>query len=69
MKNNAFVSIMYMLLICPDIARGAWWYSGCFHSNLNGDYQQNETWLAVSWRGFRGDYYSLMRTEMKLRRI
>ena len=61
-KNNTTV-------VCSFECAGGWWYGGCFHSNLNGDYSGDGTMKAVSWRTFRGDKYSLKRVEMKIRRI
>ena len=55
---------------CAVFFKGAWWYSGCHHSNLNGLYlsgQNNNQ--GVRWRTFPGhaDNYSLRYSEMKLR--
>ena len=47
---------------------GAWWYSGCHNSNLNGKYLGNTRWnyTGVIWEYFRSGV-SLNFTEMKLR--
>ena len=47
---------------------GAWWYSGCHNSNLNGKYLGNTRWnyTGVIWEDFRSGV-SLNFTEMKLR--
>uniref|UniRef100_A0A1X7U4K0 Fibrinogen C-terminal domain-containing protein n=1 Tax=Amphimedon queenslandica TaxID=400682 RepID=A0A1X7U4K0_AMPQE len=54
---------------CAQIDTGAWWYDGCYHSNLNGRYfntsisnDQGITW----WHWKR--HYTLKFTEMKTRR-
>ena len=55
---------------CALRFKGAWWYNRCHNSNLNGIYHGGAyTSYAdgVCWEGFKGLYYSLKRTEMKLR--
>ncbi|XP_027041950.1 ficolin-1-like [Pocillopora damicornis] len=49
---------------------GAWWYNNCHDSNLNGIYYggPSDSFAdGVCWTQFKGLYYSLKRTEMKLR--
>ena len=54
---------------CAQNYKGAWWYNNCLHSNLNGLYQSGHSSRAdgVNWGAFRGIYYSLKRTEMKVK--
>ncbi|XP_068128089.1 ficolin-1-A-like isoform X2 [Hyperolius riggenbachi] len=55
---------------CAAERSGAWWYSNCHHSNLNGLYLQGnhtEKGLGVIWKTFRGYHYSHKVSEMKLR--
>jgi len=55
---------------CAVIFKGAWWYDDCHHSNLNGRYLRgSHTSYAdgVNWRHWKGYYYSLRFTEMKIR--
>ena len=56
-----------------DKAFGGWWYNKCYQSNLNGIYHQsNDTdgkKTGIFWKEWKGDFYSLKRTEMKIRRI
>ncbi|XP_022107428.1 microfibril-associated glycoprotein 4-like [Acanthaster planci] len=55
---------------CAIAYSGAWWYSSCHSSNLNGLYLSGETDVyakGVVWQGFKGYYYSLKRTEMKIK--
>ena len=57
---------------CAIIFSGAWWYNNCHSSNLNGLYLSGaHTSYAngVDWNTWRGHYYSLKFTEMKLRRV
>ncbi|XP_066940382.1 techylectin-5A-like [Macrobrachium rosenbergii] len=55
---------------CSVMYKGAWWYQGCHKSNLNGKYLSgNHTSYAdgVNWHSWLGHYYSLKKTEMKIR--
>ncbi|XP_066270921.1 microfibril-associated glycoprotein 4-like [Branchiostoma lanceolatum] len=55
---------------CAQTKKGAWWYGVCQYSNLNGLYRlgtyegSND---GVDWHHWKGDNYSLKRTEMKIR--
>ena len=54
---------------CAISYKGAWWYTACHISNLNGQYLsgQHSTFAdGVNWRAWKGFYYSLKTTEMKL---
>ena len=52
---------------CAVAYTGAWWYSSCLHSNLNGQYLGDKhSYRGASWSHFRGSL-SLKFTEMKLR--
>ena len=55
---------------CAVYCHGAWWYSECFHSNLNGRYPHgNDSSYAngVTWGGWKKERLFLKRTEMKMR--
>jgi len=55
---------------CAVSYKGAWWYSRCHSSNLNGAYLRgNHTSYAdgIEWRPWKGQYYSLRFTEMKIK--
>lgn len=55
---------------CAVKFKGAWWYSACHRSNLNGMYLRgaHESHAdGVEWHGFRGHYYSLKDTMIKIR--
>ncbi|KAM4020763.1 ficolin-1-B-like isoform 1-T2 [Anomaloglossus baeobatrachus] len=58
---------------CAKKYKGGYWYYQCRQSNLNGLYLRgsrptdSEDYNGVSWKTFRGDYYSLKMTEMKFR--
>ena len=55
---------------CAQNFKGAWWYSGCHSSNLNGLYlngSHSSYADGVNWIAFRGLYYSLKNTAMKVK--
>ena len=55
---------------CAQKYQGAWWYSYCLHSNLNGLYligSHSSFGNGVNWKPFKGHHYSLKRTEMKVK--
>ena len=55
---------------CAVMFKGAWWYNKCHSSNLNGHYYGGPHASfadGVNWGTFKGQYYSLKTTIMKLR--
>ncbi|XP_078578115.1 uncharacterized protein LOC144863027 [Branchiostoma floridae x Branchiostoma japonicum] len=55
---------------CALEYKGAWWYGDCHNSNLNGLYHLGTHEIGaegVNWKHWKGHYYSLKRTEMKIR--
>ena len=55
---------------CAVSFKGAWWYSSCHYSNLNGLYHKgvHEPFAnGVNWHTWKGYHYSLKFTEMKVR--
>ena len=64
---------------CAQQFHGAWWFGGCFRSNLNGHYSDHPTEPqpghnrhdGLTWNHWKGNtyYYSMKATEMKLRRV
>ena len=56
---------------CAQQFKGGWWYVACHSSNLNGLYHggsHTSSTDGVNWRSWRGYYYSLKFTKMKLRK-
>ncbi|XP_071978948.1 microfibril-associated glycoprotein 4-like isoform X2 [Engystomops pustulosus] len=54
---------------CAEIYHGGFWYNHCHGANLNGKYQHGVTKeyaTGVVWASWKGAYYSLKRTEMKI---
>ncbi|KAL5011834.1 hypothetical protein ScPMuIL_010385 [Solemya velum] len=54
---------------CAVKFKGAWWYQSCHNSNLNGQYLGGEhTALGegVNWKRWKGYYYSLKSSSMKI---
>ncbi|XP_019640763.1 PREDICTED: ficolin-1-like [Branchiostoma belcheri] len=55
---------------CAETYKGAWWYSSCHRSNLNGQYligNHQSYGDGVNWSRWKGQYYSLKTAEMKIR--
>uniref|UniRef100_A0A182QVR3 Fibrinogen C-terminal domain-containing protein n=1 Tax=Anopheles farauti TaxID=69004 RepID=A0A182QVR3_9DIPT len=55
---------------CAVTYTGAWWYSDCFSSNLNGKYLRGVTKefaTGMVWYTFRQYYYSLKSSKMMIR--
>ena len=57
---------------CAVMFKGAWWYYSCHWSNLNGLYHRGSHSSyadGVNWSTWKGPYYSLKFTDMKVRAI
>ena len=57
---------------CAVAYKGAWWYSACHSSNLNGLYLSGHhasTAIGVNWHPYKGHNYSLKTVVMKIRRL
>jgi len=55
---------------CAVAFKGAWWYTNCHGSNLNGLYLKGETdqyATGMVWKPFRGHHYALKISQMKFR--
>ena len=53
---------------CAQRYKGAWWYEKCHKSSLNGLYLNGQNAPeGVNWVSFRKNYYSLKRTEMRVK--
>ncbi|XP_026544738.1 microfibril-associated glycoprotein 4 [Notechis scutatus] len=57
---------------CAALSSGAWWFKSCHFSNLNGFYLGGPHLSyanGINWFQWKGFYYSLKRSEMKIRRV
>ncbi|XP_078538039.1 ficolin-3 isoform X1 [Lissotriton helveticus] len=55
---------------CASQYKGAWWYTSCHNSNLNGKYHRgNHTSYAdgINWAAGKGHHYSYKYVDMKIR--
>ena len=55
---------------CGQGYKGGWWYRVCIPANLNGEYFSEPitpNLRGIKWSAWKGAYYSLKFTEMKLR--
>jgi hypothetical protein len=56
---------------CAQYRNGAWWFRTCSDSHLNGEYlggSHGKYGEGCNWYSFKGAYYSLKATEMKVGR-
>ena len=54
---------------CAESWKGAWWYNGCGHSNLNGfRYSNVDGGKSIFWYYWKGSEIALKSTMMKMRR-
>lgn len=56
---------------CAVSYHGAWWYTACHSSNLNGKYSKGSTTeyaTGMVWYTFRGHHYALKSSKMMIRR-
>ncbi|OPJ77586.1 angiopoietin-related protein 4 isoform B [Patagioenas fasciata monilis] len=57
---------------CAKHLSGGWWFSTCGHANLNGKYfrsiprQRHERKQGIFWKTWKGRYYPLKSTTMKI---
>ena len=61
-----------LALNCAGLYTGGWWFNGCKKSLLNGRYfKDNPTDHddCIHWYHWKGYYYCLKSTEMKIRRL
>ena len=54
---------------CAKRVQGAWWYRSCTDSNLNGLYLYEPHTTGMFWYRWKNSYYSLKKSEMKIRRV
>jgi len=56
------------LVTVPYHYKGAWWYKSCHVSNLNGLYLHGKIDAkGMTWYIWKKKYYSVKRSEMKIR--
>ncbi|XP_063443193.1 microfibril-associated glycoprotein 4-like [Mytilus trossulus] len=57
---------------CALTVNGAWWFTNCFESHLNGHYfirTPSKAWRGIIWKDWKGPNHSLRATEMMIRRL
>ena len=57
---------------CAEDYEGAWWYSNCHDSSLNGRYYYEpkvDNNQGIQWEHWKGNYYSMKKCSMKIREI
>ena len=52
---------------CAQSYTGAWWYNRCHLSNLNGRHGVNSYGQGINWHTWKGYYYSLKESAMKVK--
>ena len=66
----------HSLLNCAVVERSGWWHTDCTTANLNGHYygskqENNDTTIYwydwIFWYGWRRNYHSMKRVEMKIK--
>ena len=58
---------------CSMMFQGGWWYNGCYDSHLNGLFTTGTGSIGdrkyMSWRTLKGEFGTILFSEMKIRRI
>ncbi|XP_048257827.1 fibrinogen C domain-containing protein 1-like [Haliotis rufescens] len=54
---------------CAQKYLGGWWYENCHLSNLNGEYNNTRFVKGINWESWRGNFYSLQTSVMKVRPV
>ncbi|XP_020908476.1 techylectin-5B-like [Exaiptasia diaphana] len=55
---------------CAVTYKGAWWYGGCHHSNLNGLYLNgSHSTKGINWFHWKRNRYSVKKAVMKIRPV
>ncbi len=55
------------VLNCGERREGAWWYSICGYSNLNGRYGQGDLYIGMNWFKWQSSWRSLKASTMMIR--
>ncbi|XP_053687271.1 microfibril-associated glycoprotein 4-like [Sabethes cyaneus] len=55
---------------CAETYQGAWWYKGCYYSNLNGKYKSGKVDVtSMCWNSFPRATVGLQRSKMMIREV
>ena len=53
---------------CAHWTKSGWWFNACQKTNLNGMYGNDNYGNGINWETWKGFYYSLMSSTIKIRK-